>query len=236
MKNVHLILQSKGGVGKSLFTWFIAQAEKETKTSFIDLDESTQTSANRLEYIVGSNRIRHFQILNDSKRLEREKIIALFESLSKAQSPTIYIDFGASESEEFNKLLAFDIPAEILKEELTQLNINLQIIIILAGRDAFVSCYHYYEKLTQQIGDVFPTQVLLNEGTFGSKDALENVKLELANNSITFKNFGNLGDSESGKDVIKLITEGKSDNSLNLMGRITYKKAIEQIKSIIHHD
>jgi hypothetical protein len=67
MKTIQLILQAKGGVGKSLFTWF--DAEKDTKTSFIDLDESTQTSANRLE----SKRIRHVEILNDSKHLEREK-------------------------------------------------------------------------------------------------------------------------------------------------------------------
>jgi len=28
MKQINLILQAKGGVGKSLFTWFVAQAEK----------------------------------------------------------------------------------------------------------------------------------------------------------------------------------------------------------------
>jgi cellulose biosynthesis protein BcsQ len=70
MKKVHLILQAKGGVGKSLFTWFVAHAEKDTKTSFIDLDESTHTSSNRLESIVGNKRIRQVEILNESKRLE----------------------------------------------------------------------------------------------------------------------------------------------------------------------
>ena len=144
MKNVHLILQAKGGVGKSLFTWFVAHAEKDSKTSFIDLDESTHTSSNRLESLVGPNRIRQVEILNESKRLEREKIIGLFESLSKAQSPNIYVDFGASESEEFKKLLEFDIPADILKEELIRVEIDLKIFVVIAGRDAFVSCFHYY--------------------------------------------------------------------------------------------
>jgi hypothetical protein len=233
MKNVHLILQAKGGVGKSLFTWFVAQAEKDTKTSFIDLDESTQTSFNRLEYIVGNKRIRHFQILNDSKRMEREKIIGLFESLSKAQSPNIYIDFGASESEEFKKLLSLDIPAEFLKAELIQMDIQLNFFIILAGRDAFISSYQYFEVLFEQIDGAFPYCVLLNEGTFGGQDALNDVKSELQTKQINFKAFGNLGESESGKDVIKLLTDGKSEDSLNLMGRIAFKKALEQVKSII---
>jgi hypothetical protein len=233
MKKVNLILQAKGGVGKSLFTWFVAQAEKDSKTSFIDLDESTQTSANRLEYIVGSKRIRHFQILNDSKRLEREKIIALFESLSKAQSPNIYIDFGASESEEFRKLLEFDIPAGILKEELVRLEINLKIFVVIAGRDAFISCFNYYENLSQQISNQFETTILLNEGTFGGSEAIEIVKTRFNSTKTLFKCFGGLGDSESGKDVIKILTEGKGEDSLNLMGRITFKKALEQVKSVI---
>jgi hypothetical protein len=234
MKNVHLILQAKGGVGKSLFTWFVAQAEKDNKTSFIDLDESTQTSFNRLEYIVGNKRIRHFQILNDSKRMEREKIIGLFESLSKAQSSNIYIDFGASESEEFKKLLSLDIPAVILKDELMQMGIQLNLFIILAGRDAFVSSFQYFEMLFEQIKGEFPYCVLLNEGTFGQQEALNEVKSEFQTKQINFKSFGNLGESESGKDVIKLLTDGKSEESLNLMGRITFKKALEQVKSIIN--
>lgn len=234
MKTVQLILQAKGGVGKSLFTWFVAHAEKDSKTAFIDLDESTRTSANRLESIVGNKRIRHVEILNDSKRLEREKIISLFESLSKAQSPNVYIDFGASESEEFRKLLTYDIPAEILSTELINLEIQLQIYVVIAGRDSFVSCYNYYENLIKYLVNYFKTIILLNEGTFGSSEAIEIVKNKLIAENTDFKCFGKLGDSESGKDVIKILTEGKGEESLNLMGRIAFKKALDQVKQIIN--
>jgi hypothetical protein len=233
MKTIHLILQAKGGVGKSLFTWFVANVEKETKTSFIDLDESTHTSANRLESIVGNKRIRNVEILNDSKRLEREKIIGLFESLSKAQSPNIYIDFGASESEEFKKLLEFDIPSGILKDEMIRMELDLRIFVVIAGRDAFISCFNYFQLLSQQLSGHFKTVILLNEGTFGSAEAFEIVKTKLSSATIEYKCFGKLGESESGKDVIKMLTDGKGEESLNLMGRITFKKALEQVKSII---
>jgi hypothetical protein len=233
MKTIHLILQAKGGVGKSLFTWFVAHAEKETKTSFIDLDESTHTSANRLESVVGNKRIRHVEILNDSKRMEREKIIGLFESLSKAQSPNIYIDFGASESEEFKKLLEFDIPSNILKDEMIRMELDLRIFVVVAGRDAFISCFNYYQLLSQQLSEHFKTVILLNEGTFGSSEAFEIAKAKLSSATLEYKCFGKLGESESGKDVIKILTDGKGEESLNLMGRITFKKALEQVKSII---
>jgi hypothetical protein len=233
MKTIHLILQAKGGVGKSLFTWFVAHAEKETKTSFIDLDESTHTSANRLESIVGNKRIRHVEILNDNKRMEREKIIGLFESLSKAQSPNIYIDFGASESEEFKKLLEFDIPSDILKDEMIRMELDLRIFVVIAGRDAFISCFNYFQLLSQQLSVNFKTVILLNEGTFGSSEAFEIVKVKLSSATLEYKCFGKLGESESGKDVIKMLTDGKGEESLNLMGRITFKKVLEQVKSII---
>jgi hypothetical protein len=233
MKTIHLILQAKGGVGKSLFTWFVAHVEKETKTSFIDLDESTHTSANRLESIVGNKRIRHVEILNDSKRLEREKIIGLFESLSRAQSPNIYIDFGASESEEFKKLLEFDIPSDILKDEMIRMELDLRIFVVIAGRDAFISCFNYFQLLSQQLSEHFKTVILLNEGTFGSSEAFEIIKAKLSSATLEYKCFGKLGESESGKDVIKMLTDGKGEESLNLMGRITFKKALEQVKSII---
>ncbi|MEA5429273.1 P-loop NTPase family protein [Arcicella lustrica] len=237
MKQINLILQAKGGVGKSLFTWFVAQAEKDKKTSFIDLDESTKTSANRLESVVGKNRIRHVDILNDYKRLEREKIIALFESLSKVQSPTIFIDFGAAESEEFKKLLEFDIPAHILKEELSQMGIDLRFYIIMAGRDAFVACYSYYEKLKLLIETHFQIIVLINEGTFSDAETITLVKQNFIDTGALFKGFGNLGNAESGRDVIKILTEGKGEDALNLMGKITIRKVLEQVKLIIaeHH-
>ncbi len=233
MKQINLILQAKGGVGKSLFTWFVAQAEKENKTSFIDLDESTKTTANRLEPVVGKNRIRHVDILNDHKRLEREKIIALFESLSKVQSPSIFIDFGAAESEEFKKLLEYDIPAHLLKVELLQMGIDLKLYVLLAGRDAFVACYAYYEKLNSLIEPHFQIIVLINEGTFGDAEAIGLVKQNFINSQTVFKGFGNLGNAESGRDVIKILTEGKGEDALNLMGKITFRKVLEQVKLII---
>ena len=79
VQNVIAVASGKGGVGKSLFIWFVAQNQKEEKTNFIDLDESTQTSVTRLGAVVGDQRVRSFKILNEYNKLERETIVELFE-------------------------------------------------------------------------------------------------------------------------------------------------------------
>ena len=132
------------------------------------------------------------------------------------------------------KLLEFDIPADILKEELIRMEIDLKIFVVIAGRDAFVSCFHYYQHLSQHISNQFEVTILLNEGTFGGSEAIDMVKSKLSSLSLAFKCFGGLGDSESGRDVIKILADGKGEDTLNLMGRITFKKALEQVKLIIH--
>lgn len=233
MKKVNLILQSKGGVGKSLFLWFVAQIEKDKKTAFIDLDESTETSATRLGTIVGENRVRHFKILNENKKLEREKILNLFETLAETKTENWFIDFGASESEEFRRLLEFDIPAQSLSEELLSMGVELRIFIIIAGRDALISCLRYYNAMNVILTDAIPFLALMNEGTFGGLDSIEQGANGLTNAGIVFKKFGGLGESESSKDVIRLITEHREPSSLNFAGRLTYKKALEQVQQIL---
>ncbi len=233
MKKVNLILQSKGGVGKSLFLWFVAQIEKENKTAFIDLDESTETSATRLGTIVGENRVRHFKILNENKKLEREKILNLFETLAETKTENWFIDFGASESEEFRRLLEFDIPAQSLSEELLGMGVELRIFIIIAGRDALISCLRYYNAMKTILTNAIPFVALMNEGTFGGLESIEQGATGLTNAGIEFKKFGGLGESESAKDVIRLITEHREPSSLNFAGRLTYKKALEQVKQIL---
>lgn len=233
MKKVNLVLQSKGGVGKSLFLWFVAQLEKEEKTVFIDLDESTQTSSARLGIVVGEDRVKHFKILNENKKLEREKILNLFEMIAETKTENWFIDFGAPESEEFKRLLEFDISAKTLSDELQNMGIELQIYVIIAGRDALISCLKYYNSIKEILNNSIPFTALMNEGTFGGMESIEQSSKALRSANIDFLAFGGLGESESSKDIIRLITEQKDPSTLNFAGRLTYKKVLEQVKTIL---
>lgn len=235
MKQVNLILQSKGGVGKSLFMWFIAQQHKKQKTFFIDLDESTQTSSARLGAVVGKDRVKAFKILNEYKKLEREKIIGIFEGLANAKSETFYIDFGAPESAEFLSLLLHDVPADILREELVSLGITLRVFVVVAGRDALTSCVNYYNDLSKAIGKAFPLTMVVNMGTFGGIETAEiaiGKLVELGYDPI--KRFGDLGSGSALKEIIDLIGQPDPDPAtLGLMSRIMYRKKQEEITDII---
>jgi cellulose biosynthesis protein BcsQ len=68
MKQVNLILQSKGGVGKSLLTWFLANHYSDENVLFMDVDESTRTSSSRLASILSSLREVCFILYSMSKR------------------------------------------------------------------------------------------------------------------------------------------------------------------------
>jgi cellulose biosynthesis protein BcsQ len=92
MKQVNLILQSKGGVGKSLLTWFLANHYSDnSNVLFMDVDESTRTSSSRLASILSSSdRSLFYPILNEQKKLEREYFLSLFERISNLETEVIF--------------------------------------------------------------------------------------------------------------------------------------------------
>lgn len=235
-KEIILILQAKGGVGKSMLTWLIANNEKNNDdVLFIDLDESTKTSATRLPSIIGESRVKAIKILDNNKKLEREKIISVFESLAESKFKKIIIDFGAPESEEFKRLLEYDISSYELVSELEEKNLKLKIFVVIAGNDAEYSCLSYLKGLNKVIDGNIEIFCLMNEGTFASKEVLmigEN-GLKSINNISNVYIFGNIGYTQSGKDIIDMITNQSKISDLNLMAKIRFKGVLKEVSEII---
>lgn len=235
---VHLILQSKGGCGKSLLTWFLANLyANDESVLFMDIDESTKTSSTRLDSILPKGQSVFYPILNEQKKLERELLLNLFEKISCLSATNVFLDFGAPESEEFRKLLEFEIDAESLKEELQSLGIELILFVVVAGRDAFASCTRFLTSLSDLVDGAILTKILMNEGTFGGIEgiAIGKQNLEVFGGNATIFPFGNLGDSQSGKDIIKLISNGQKPENLSLAVKLTFKKAMAQVEHLINN-
>lgn len=233
MKKVHLILQSKGGVGKSLLTWLLANQFKNEDVLFIDTDESTKTSSRRLNSFLDEGKSLFFPILNDNKKLEREMFLSMFERIANVEEKTVFVDFGAPESEEFRKLLEFEIDSESLVSELKRINIALVLFIVVAGRDAYLSCMRYYSSMVNLGNEKIETQLLMNEGTFGGIEAIrlgkENLLVNIGRSD--FLTFGDLGDSQSGKDIINCITENQTPENLSFAGRLMFRKVMKQVEN-----
>lgn len=237
MKQVHLILQSKGGVGKSLLTWFLANHYSDSESVlFMDVDESTRTSSSRLASILSTpERSLFYPILNEQKKLEREYFLTLFERISNLSTEQIFLDFGAPESEEFRKLLEYEISAEDLSIELAAMGIELILYVVVAGRDAFESCSRFLLSMNTIVGTHIEIKILMNEGTFGGTEGINFGRESLSKLGFPkVSSFGNLGESQSGRDIIKLVSLGKKPDNLSLAMKLTFRKAMNQIEALLN--
>ncbi len=229
-KQVTFIAQSKGGTGKSFITWFIAQNKKETQTAFIDLDKSTRTSA-RLKKIVGDKRVLELSIIDENMKLDREMFLNLFENISKTKTNEWYVDLGAPESDELKSFFINEVPAEELQQILDEIGVELRILVIIAGEDAFNASVKFYQDLQQLAGQYIHIQAVKNEGTFNTNQSKEAGDKLLQDLGIDFKKVGSMPVGNSSRELIALISGTESEGNLSLAGRRSLKKVTEELKS-----
>jgi hypothetical protein len=233
MKKVNFIAQSKGGVGKSLFAWFVAQATKEDEeTIFIDLDNSTRTSR-RLSGFIDSSRVAELSILDNFNKLDRIKFMDMFEQISSNNATNFYVDLGAPESVEFKGMFDFEFPAEEVAAVLTELEIDLTVYVVISGSDAMTQCIEYYDALTTSVQGHFNVIPLINEGTFGGSKNLESGFQVFRDTGTEFMSFGNLGESDAAKNIIGVITEQKDIDSLTMSGKMLFRRELKKVNAII---
>jgi hypothetical protein len=202
----------------------------------MDVDESTRTSSSRLASILSSSeRSLFYPILNEQKKLEREYFLTLFERISNLSTEQIFLDFGAPESEEFRKLLEYEISAEDLSIELATMGIELILYVVVAGRDAFESCSRFLLSMNTIVGTHIEIKILMNEGTFGGTEGINFGRESLSKLGFPkVSSFGNLGESQSGRDIIKLVSLGKKPDNLSLAMKLTFRKAMNQIEALLN--
>ena len=77
MKKITFIVQSKGGVGKSAFTYMLANINQNAEsTIFVDMDNETNTSQNQLKFV---KVISHKLIDQKTKNIDRAAFDTFFE-------------------------------------------------------------------------------------------------------------------------------------------------------------
>jgi cellulose biosynthesis protein BcsQ len=95
MKNkVLFITQAKGGSGKSVLAFMLA--EKYQHAKILDLDDATTTSIKQLAY---RNPIKVSFLDETTKRIDRGAFNQLFESISNSNAELFIADLPASEAE-----------------------------------------------------------------------------------------------------------------------------------------
>ncbi|HAO07009.1 MAG TPA: hypothetical protein DCQ50_08480 [Chryseobacterium sp.] len=198
MKNFYFNIQSKGGAGKSMLTYLLAlKHEENQQTAFIDLDSATHTSSKQLRFLDKEKyRLFEVDILDEIKKIEREKLFSVLEMSNQMEFENFYIDFGAAESEQLLRLLSMDFTIAEFKEFESLIDAKIIFNVIMAGGTSYVACFDYLKQLVDLLDGQFPVYIYANEFTFknqrGLIEELEDFKDRSFNTIQEVIPFGNL--------------------------------------------
>jgi hypothetical protein len=155
MKKLIFITQSKGGAGKSVLTFLLA--EKYPEAAILDMDDATKTTTLQLAY----RNPRQITFLNSNKVIDRGLFNAFLEKLSTAKSTLFIADLGASISEQLPFYIS-DVN-EFLPAVLHELEIELEIYTIIGGANIFTQTMTYLDTLVEAVDNKFNIKIFKND-------------------------------------------------------------------------
>lgn len=162
--HVHMILQGKGGVGKSVAATLLAQyftdqalnAERPCPPLYLDTDPATQTF---LKYNAKGFAVEHIKIAEDDRiTINPAKFDELFERIV-TQEPRndVVIDTGSS-----NFLNLIDYMKQVrIPEILPDQGYQLIIHVVLAGGNVLVDTVQSLDTICQQFAEFHPLDIII---------------------------------------------------------------------------
>jgi len=225
MKQLHFIIQAKGGVGKSLLTYLLALTQQDSPGSlFVDVDSSTQTSTRQLHFL-GDSRTESLSLLNDKEVLVRDNLISYLESLAESPFETIYFDFGAPESEQLPALLERDVP---FREFLDELGCEAHFHVVVGGGGAYASSVAYLQKILKALQEQFEVTVWKSLTTFNNFPVLaEELQRNCQLMHLALKGFGDFEPSSNlGGQILDGIRKGYQLAEYQTGARLRLKKEL----------
>ncbi|MEZ0483199.1 hypothetical protein [Fibrella aquatica] len=237
MKEFHFILQAKGGVGKSYFAYLQAlRLENEPGALFIDIDNSTRTTTRQLAFLKKQKRVANISLFNERDKQDRQRLPAILVELATEPFNKYYLDFGAPESEQFPAMLRQDFSAQLLQTVEQHIQAKFIFHCIIAGNTAFKSCMEYLVELANQLYNIFPIEVQLNEFsvTGQSGESEKEQRAILANlckqHSLPLKSFGRIDPTDApGRNIVHYAQTGKGLSEFGFIEGLMMKQELEKM-------
>lgn len=154
-KILKMVVSAKGGTGKSILTFLLA--EKYSNALVLDMDSETPTTSSHLAY----RKPKFVSFKNESATIDRGYFMDLLEQISKASNQLIIADLGAAESGQFPEFL-IDNDSETLQGNLLNSNITLELHCVVAGGDMFITTASYLNTLAEAAKGLIPIKVMVN--------------------------------------------------------------------------
>lgn len=163
----YLIIQSKGGVGKSFLAKLLyLKAEKENiATAFLDADQNTDSLHEFFHGIKDRKpkniKYKKVKLLGEDKKIVRDRFNEIYDVITTEES--YVVDLGADSSQQFlNYVEENNLLQDLEKAGLT-------FLLILCGGTSIDECLSFYEKFKKVEGIGAITKVVANEKDGGVK-------------------------------------------------------------------
>lgn len=224
-KKIYFVTQAKGGAGKSVLAFMLA--EKYRDAVILDLDDATTTTIKQLAY----RRPVKVSFLDPAtKRIDRGAFNGLFESVIEANKELFIADLGASVAEQLPKYFAMN-GVVVIMDVLQSSNIQLQIACVVGGGNIFKATMEYLAELIESTKGHLDIKVAHN-GFYPCSEEQKNILLDYINeNKLSLINFDLVKDKGeiAMRTVENVLKNGKGITGLSPFSSIYFKKPIEEL-------
>jgi hypothetical protein len=224
-KKIYFITQAKGGAGKSVLAFMLAEKYKEA--IILDLDDATTTSIKQLAY---RKPIRVSFLDQVTKRIDRGAFNGLFESIIEANKELFIADLGASVAEQLPKYLSMN-GVDLITDVLEASNIELQIVCVVGGGNIFKATMEYLAELVESTNGYLDI-IVAHNGFYPCSEEQQRVLIDFVKeNDLTLTNFDLVKDKGeiAMRTVENVLKNGKGTNGLSPFAAIYFKKPIEEL-------
>lgn len=220
------ITQAKGGSGKSVLAFMLAEKYKDA--AILDLDDATTTTMKQLAY---RKPVKVSFLDPNTKRIDRGAFNGLFESVIEEDNELFIADLGASVAEQLPKYFYMN-GVEVIMEILEASNIELQLVCVVGGGNIFKASMEYLAELVESTNGHLDITVAHN-GFYPCSSEQEIMLQEYTKTNllclISFDLVKDKGEIAL-RTVENVLKDGNGISGLSPFTSIYFKKPIEELK------
>ncbi|MFM7858645.1 MAG: hypothetical protein ACKO96_43680 [Flammeovirgaceae bacterium] len=224
-KKIYLITQAKGGAGKSVLTFMLAEKYKDA--AILDLDDATTTTLKQLAY---RKPVKVSFLDPTTKRIDRGAFNGMFESIVESKRDLFVADAGASVAEQVPKYFAMNGIDNVM-EILSFSKIQLHIICVIGGGNIFKATMEYLDELIEASEGKLNVTVAHNGFYPLSEEQKTTLNKYTSDHKLQLINFDLVKDKGEMalRTVENVLKDGKGITGLSPFTAIYFKKPIEEL-------
>lgn len=224
-KKIVFITQAKGGSGKSVLAFMLA--EKYKQATILDLDDATTTTMTQLAY---RKPIMVSFLDPETRRIDRGAFNGLFESVIEANRELFIADLGASVAEQLPKYFSMN-GVEVIADVLRGSEIQLQLICVIGGSNIFKATMEYLSELVESVNGQFEIIVAFNGFYPLSTEQREALLAYVKNHNLQLVSFDLVRDKgeTAMRTVENVLKDGKGISAINPFHMVYFRKGMDSL-------